>query len=113
MDFATAQEIVKAGSASLASETLLQFYALYKQAVVGKCSTPKPSFFDFEAKAKWEAWKQVGELSQSQAAAQYIRLAQSLEVSHTAKPNSDPTSNPQKEGFGVAVSTLPPIAKPT
>ena len=31
----------------------LQFYAFFKQATIGKCSTEKPSYFDFVGKAKW------------------------------------------------------------
>uniref|UniRef100_A0A4W2ITX6 ACB domain-containing protein n=1 Tax=Bos indicus x Bos taurus TaxID=30522 RepID=A0A4W2ITX6_BOBOX len=38
-------------------EQLLYLYARYKQVQVGNCNTPKPSFFDFEGKQKWEAWK--------------------------------------------------------
>ena len=41
-------------------EQLLYLYARYKQVQVGNCNTPKPSFFDFEGKQKWEAWKALG-----------------------------------------------------
>ncbi|XP_012505120.1 PREDICTED: acyl-CoA-binding domain-containing protein 6 [Propithecus coquereli] len=40
-------------------EQLLYLYARYKQVKVGNCNTPKPSFFDFEGKQKWEEDKNI------------------------------------------------------
>ncbi|XP_062960841.1 acyl-CoA-binding domain-containing protein 6 isoform X2 [Cynocephalus volans] len=55
------------------------------QVKVGNCNTPKPSFFDFEGKQKWEAWKALGDLSPSQAMQEYIAVVKKL----------DPGWNPQ------------------
>lgn len=66
-------------------EQLLYLYARYKQVKVGNCNTPKPSFFDFEGKQKWEAWKALGDSSPSQAMQEYIAVVKQL----------DPGWNPQ------------------
>ena len=36
--------------------TLLKLYAYYKQATQGDNTEKKPSFSDFVARAKWDAW---------------------------------------------------------
>ncbi|XP_027790862.1 acyl-CoA-binding domain-containing protein 6 isoform X3 [Marmota marmota marmota] len=66
-------------------EQLLYLYARYKQVKVGNCNTPKPGFFDFEGKQKWEAWKALGDLSPSQAMQEYVAVVKTL----------DPGWNPQ------------------
>lgn len=77
-------------------EQLLYLYARYKQVKVGNCNTPKPSFFDFEGKQKWEAWKALGDSSPSQAMQEYIALVRKL----------DPAWNPQApEKKGKEVNT--------
>ncbi|XP_042216350.1 acyl-CoA-binding domain-containing protein 6-like [Homarus americanus] len=57
---------------TLAQDKLLFFYARYKQANEGSCNTPKPGFFDFKGKQKWEAWKSLGDLSKEEAMREYI-----------------------------------------
>ncbi|XP_048716274.1 acyl-CoA-binding domain-containing protein 6 isoform X3 [Lepidochelys kempii] len=83
-------------------EQLLYLYARYKQVKFGNCNTPKPSFFDFEGKQKWEAWKALGDSSSHQAMQEYIATVKKL----------DPSWNPQtpekrgkegKTGFGGPV----------
>ncbi|XP_050819332.1 acyl-CoA-binding domain-containing protein 6 isoform X2 [Gopherus flavomarginatus] len=83
-------------------EQLLYLYARYKQVKFGNCNTPKPSFFDFEGKQKWEAWKALRDSSPHQAMQEYIATVKKL----------DPSWNPQtpeksrkegKTGFGGPV----------
>ncbi|XP_017592891.1 PREDICTED: acyl-CoA-binding domain-containing protein 6 [Corvus brachyrhynchos] len=52
---------------------------------LGTCNTPKPSFFDFEGKQKWEAWKALGDTSPHQAMQEYVAAVKKL----------DPSWNPQ------------------
>ncbi|XP_050819340.1 acyl-CoA-binding domain-containing protein 6 isoform X9 [Gopherus flavomarginatus] len=66
-------------------EQLLYLYARYKQVKFGNCNTPKPSFFDFEGKQKWEAWKALRDSSPHQAMQEYIATVKKL----------DPSWNPQ------------------
>lgn len=48
--------------------TIMFIYAsiisTYLQATVGPCNTPKPSMLDFVNKAKWDAWKSLGSITQ-------------------------------------------------
>ncbi|XP_014165654.2 LOW QUALITY PROTEIN: acyl-CoA-binding domain-containing protein 6 [Geospiza fortis] len=55
------------------------------QVKLGACNTPKPGFFDFEGKQKWEAWKALGDTSPHQAMQEYIAAVKKL----------DPSWNPQ------------------
>ncbi|XP_053103087.1 acyl-CoA-binding domain-containing protein 6 isoform X2 [Hemicordylus capensis] len=89
-------------AATAAKEQLLYLYARYKQVKCGSCNTPKPGFFDFEGKQKWEAWKALGDKPPEQAMQEYIATVKKL----------DPTWNPQiaekkgkegKSGFGGPV----------
>ncbi|XP_029003771.1 enoyl-CoA delta isomerase 2, mitochondrial isoform X2 [Betta splendens] len=60
------------------NEVKLKIYALFKQATQGPCNTPKPGMLDFVNKAKWDAWKSLGSLSQEEARQQYCDLIGSL-----------------------------------
>ncbi|NXR62037.1 ACBD6 protein, partial [Rhadina sibilatrix] len=100
--FEQAAERLPSLLAAASKEQLLYLYARYKQVKLGTCNTPKPSFFDFEGKQKWEAWKALGDTSPHQAMQEYIAAVKKL----------DPSWNPQttekrgkegKTGFGGPV----------
>lgn len=57
----------------LESDELLAFYGLYKQATVGPCDIPRPKWYQVQAKHKWEAWKNLGDMSRETAMANYIQ----------------------------------------
>lgn len=57
----------------LESDELLAFYGLYKQATVGPCDIPRPRWYQVQAKHKWEAWKNLGDISRETAMANYIQ----------------------------------------
>ncbi|XP_050162807.1 acyl-CoA-binding domain-containing protein 6 isoform X2 [Myiozetetes cayanensis] len=83
--FEQAAERLPALLPAASKEQLLYLYARYKQVKLGTCNTPKPSFFDFEGKQKWEAWKALGDTSPHQAMQEYIAAVKKL----------DPSWNPQ------------------
>ncbi len=58
--------------------TLLQIYALYKQATNGDNDEKKPSFSDMVGRAKWDAWSKLKGTEQDAARQQYIDLIASL-----------------------------------
>ncbi|XP_058797249.1 acyl-CoA-binding domain-containing protein 6-like [Phymastichus coffea] len=58
---------------------LLGFYGLYKQATCGPCDTPAPSWYQMQAKHKWEAWKSLGDMSKEVAMGSYIRAVGKLD----------------------------------
>ncbi|XP_041447374.1 acyl-CoA-binding domain-containing protein 6 isoform X2 [Xenopus laevis] len=75
--------------ASVAStEQLLYLYARYKQVKVGRCNTPKPGFFDYEGKKKWEAWKALGDYSHQQAMTEYIETVKKLDPDWSPQSHS-------------------------
>jgi diazepam-binding inhibitor (GABA receptor modulator, acyl-CoA-binding protein) len=61
------------------NDTLLQLYALYKQAGEGDASGDPPANpFDFVAKAKYEAWAGLKGKSKTDAMSGYIELINKL-----------------------------------
>ncbi|XP_073684423.1 acyl-CoA-binding domain-containing protein 4 isoform X2 [Garra rufa] len=51
---------------------MLRFYGLYKQAVCGPCTASRPGFWDPVGRYKWDAWIQLGDMSQEKAMAAYV-----------------------------------------
>ncbi len=58
--------------------TLLQIYALYKQASEGDNETKKPGMMDMVGRAKWGAWDELKGKSPEDAMQEYIDLIESL-----------------------------------
>jgi diazepam-binding inhibitor (GABA receptor modulating acyl-CoA-binding protein) len=54
------------------SDDLLKLYSLYKQANEGDNTTEQPSFYQLEAKAKWNAWNTQKGKSKEQAKHEYV-----------------------------------------
>ena len=82
-DLNTAFEAAKDAALNLSerpdNQTLLKLYGLYKQGAAGDNNEPKPSFTDFVASAKWNAWNQYKGMAQDDAKQQYIDLMGTLE----------------------------------
>ena len=57
------------------NDDLLNLYSLFKQAKEGDNNTSQPSFYQLEAKAKWNAWNSQKGKSQDQAKHEYVSLA--------------------------------------
>ncbi|KAK2166112.1 hypothetical protein NP493_1339g00023 [Ridgeia piscesae] len=76
--FSEAQNKVKTLQEDPGNQVKLQLYALFKQAKDGPCNVPKPGMMDFVGKAKWEAWKAVGDVSHDAARDMYIKLVEDL-----------------------------------
>jgi acyl-CoA-binding protein len=58
--------------------TLLQIYALYKQATAGDVEGKRPGFTDMVARAKFDAWAGLKGKSAAEAQQDYIDLIESL-----------------------------------
>uniref|UniRef100_A0A673LF11 ACB domain-containing protein n=1 Tax=Sinocyclocheilus rhinocerous TaxID=307959 RepID=A0A673LF11_9TELE len=65
-------------SYDLSDDMLVMFYSYYKQATAGPCNTPKPNSWDPIGKAKWEAWKTLGNMSKDQAMMEYVQEIQQV-----------------------------------
>jgi len=66
-------------ASSLPQDKLLYLYARYKQSVEGPCNIPRPGFFDFKGKQKWDAWKSLGDLSKAESMGQYVNALQEID----------------------------------
>ncbi len=62
------------------NQTLLQIYALYKQATVGDTTGDRPGFMDLVGRAKWDAWKAVEGKSPNEAMQAYVDLNEIAEI---------------------------------
>lgn len=60
------------------NETLLQLYALYKQATVGDVQGSRPGVLDMTGRLKYDAWAKLKGLSTTDAMNRYIELVERL-----------------------------------
>jgi diazepam-binding inhibitor (GABA receptor modulating acyl-CoA-binding protein) len=58
--------------------TLLQIYALYKQATAGDVEGKRPGFTDMVGRAKWDAWNEQKGKDAQAAMQEYVDLIESL-----------------------------------
>ncbi|KII93871.1 hypothetical protein PLICRDRAFT_36092 [Plicaturopsis crispa FD-325 SS-3] len=67
---------------NISNAVKLEIYGLYKCLTVSpKPATPRPSFFDMTARAKWDAWNHAGTVygeNPVNAEARYLHIARSL-----------------------------------
>ena len=63
----------------LSDSDRLLLYALSKQATDGRCNEPKPSMWDKVSRAKWNAWKELGNRSQMEAMFMYVSALEEFE----------------------------------
>ena len=63
--------------AGLFDDEKLEFYGLFKQAIIGDISTDPPSMLDEKAIAKYNAWSKRKGMSQDEAKLNYVVLVQS------------------------------------
>ena len=76
--FKQASVDVKALKQRPSDNDMLALYALYKQATDGDVSGGKPGFFDFVARAKFEAWEALQGTTADEAMQRYIDKVRSL-----------------------------------
>lgn len=77
-DFKVAQERVKTLSTRPSNDTLLELYALYKQATEGDAQGKRPGLLDVKGRAKYDAWVGRKGLSRDAAMQQYVQLVERL-----------------------------------
>ncbi|CAH0551979.1 unnamed protein product [Brassicogethes aeneus] len=66
------RSLPKNGSYQPSNELMLRFYAYFKQATQGPCSGSRPAFWDVVGRAKYDAWKKLGEMKKTDAMAKYV-----------------------------------------
>lgn len=75
--FADAQARIKPKT-GLPNDTLLELYALYKQATSGDVSGSRPGMLDVKGRAKFDAWAKRKGQSKDAAMTAYIALVDKL-----------------------------------
>eukprot|EP00299_Pterocystis_sp_00344_P007790 c268_g1_i2.p1 GENE.c268_g1_i2~~c268_g1_i2.p1 ORF type:complete len:150 (+),score=22.82 c268_g1_i2:297-746(+) len=65
----------------------LAFYGAFKQVRMGPCCTPQPSICEVVARAKWNAWKQLGNMSRNDAEILYLQVLKRLKRSWSSDSN--------------------------
>ncbi len=63
-EFDEAQKRLQTLKTSPGNEAKLKLYGLFKQSTVGTVNTKRPGMTDFVGKAKWDAWKALGSMTQ-------------------------------------------------
>jgi acyl-CoA-binding protein len=76
--FEEAQKRVKTLRASPSNDTLLELYALYKQATAGDVSGSRPGMMDFKGRAKYDAWAARKGTAKDSAMSAYVTLVDRL-----------------------------------
>ncbi|XP_060523075.1 acyl-CoA-binding domain-containing protein 5 [Cylas formicarius] len=66
------RSLPKNGSYQPSNELMLRFYAYFKQATLGPCTGSRPAFWDVIGRAKYDAWKKLGDMSSAEAMAKYV-----------------------------------------
>ncbi|HEY4373760.1 MAG TPA: acyl-CoA-binding protein [Burkholderiales bacterium] len=60
------------------NQTLLELYALYKQATAGDNAGTRPGFTDIAGRMKFDAWAAIKGKSTEEAMQEYVDLIESL-----------------------------------
>ena len=76
--FEEAQQRVKTLSKAPSNDTLLELYALYKQATSGDVSGSRPGMMDFKGRAKYDAWAGKKGTAKDKAMESYCALVDKL-----------------------------------
>ncbi|OJT20928.1 acyl-CoA-binding protein [Archangium sp. Cb G35] len=77
-DFRSAQERVKTLKTRPSNDTLLELYALFKQATEGDVQGKRPGMLDVKGRAKYDAWTGRKGLGKEAAMQQYVALVERL-----------------------------------
>lgn len=88
------RSLPKDGPIKPSNEVRLKFYAYFKQATHGPNDTPKPRFYQIAEAYKWDAWKQLGDMSKEDAMLSYIQeLKQAMGLVTGVDDDSDTVKN--------------------
>ena len=60
------------------NDTKLKYYKYFKQATIGNVQNTQPWAFNVEARAKWDAWNSVRDMTKEAAEKAYIDLVSAI-----------------------------------
>ncbi|ORX45334.1 ACBP-domain-containing protein [Hesseltinella vesiculosa] len=110
--FSNASAFLNSHNIQFPNEDKLKFYAFYKQATVGDCTSSKPGLLEFVARAKWDAWNKIKGMTADKAKEYYVELLTSLNVGwsvdgdHKAVEPTGAVPKENSEPLGKVFSTL-------
>ncbi|MGL6070811.1 acyl-CoA-binding protein [Craterilacuibacter sp.] len=78
--FTQAQQDVTSLAERPDNATMLQLYALFKQASSGDATGERPGMMDFIARAKFDAWEKLKGITGDEAMQKYIDLVAELKA---------------------------------
>ena len=114
--FSNAEKYIKNQGSNLGINTtdLLEFYSYFKQVQKGACNTPEPWAYEMEKKAKWSAWKSLGDMTKEQAMESYVNKVTSVagagweyeEKGSATKGAGAGAGAGRPQGLGLSVSTM-------
>lgn len=70
--FDEAAKYLTKSNLKLSNDQKLTFYALFKQATIGPCNTPKPSLLYVYDRTKWNSWNDLGKMNKDEAILRYL-----------------------------------------
>ncbi|KAA0191426.1 enoyl-CoA delta isomerase 2, mitochondrial-like isoform X2 [Hyalella azteca] len=73
------------------NEVKLKMYALYKQGMEGKATGKRPGVMDFVARAKWDAWNSLADMSKEEALKAYLAIVDELSAAQGATSTEEPS----------------------
>lgn len=91
------------------NDTKLKMYGYFKQANDGPCTGGAPSMFDPVGRAKYNAWKQLGNLSKEEAMLKYIDEVKT--IFNGELPATSTASNSSDASVSNSSTTTIPTAK--
>ncbi|PSS19716.1 Acyl-CoA-binding domain-containing protein [Actinidia chinensis var. chinensis] len=116
--FAAAANYVASGGkdddrlSNMGSDVQMQLYGLHKVAMEGPCYEPQPMALMISSRAKWNAWKRLGNMNPEVAMEQYIALLSDkvpewMEGKSSGDGNADSLKSGRTSALDPNISTDP------
>ena len=104
-EFEEAVKRISGGEGGASDKDKLLLYGYYKQATCGRCTGKRPGMLSFVARAKWDAWNELGDMDKETAMKKYIEEADRIvPVKHkgeTSEKSEDTQTTKKKETWVV------------
>ncbi|KAF2557031.1 hypothetical protein F2Q68_00018258 [Brassica cretica] len=76
-------------SSKFSNDTALLLYALYQQATVGPCNTPKPSAWRPVEQSKWKSWQGLGTMPSMEAMRLFVKILEEDDPTWYSRASKD------------------------
>lgn len=100
----------KSGSYQPSNGMMLRFYSYFKQATLGPCTQSKPPFWDIVGRAKYDAYKRLGNMSKDRAMELYVDELKNIIETMSHSDNTSDFMGSVSELNGIDVGDLQAVA---